>query len=158
MRTYWNNLQSREQFTLAGATAILMVILCYLLLIEPYIEKRDRLERSITNQQEDLLWMRQAAGKFKQLDRESVQQGRGGKSLLTLIDQSTKKHKLNNMIKRIQPEGDKVRVQFEKVSFNKMAVWLSELEQSGYSISGAVIERQPEPGQVAARVVIGQRP
>jgi len=157
MIDYWNNLQSREQSILAGTITLLVLLMFYLLLIEPYIEQRDRLERSIAIQQEDLLWMREAAGQFKQQPQAGVQKGRGGKSLLSLVDQTTKKHKLNDKIKRIQPEGDRVRVQFEMVSFNKMTAWLAELERLGYSVKGAVIERDPEPGRVTARVVIGKR-
>ena len=153
----WNNLQPREQSTVIAAATIMLLLMGYLFLFEPYLEQRDRLELSIANQQEDLLWMRQAAEQIKQLKKSGVQKGSRGLSLLSFVDQSTKRHKLDKEIKRIQPEGSKVRVSFEVISFNKMIGWLSDLEKSGYSVKGAVIERGEEPGIVNARIVIEQR-
>ncbi len=153
----WRNLQSREQSIIIAAATLLIVLICYLFLIEPNIEQRQRVEQSIANQQEDLSWMRQAAEEVKQLKNSGVKKSGRGQSLLSVVDQSTKRHKLDKGIKRIQPEGSKVRVSFEEISFNKMVVWLSDLEKSGYNVQGAVIERGAEQGRVTARIVIEQR-
>ncbi|NOR51282.1 MAG: hypothetical protein GQ470_01560 [Gammaproteobacteria bacterium] len=153
----WNNLQPREQSTVIAATIVMVLLMGYLFLFEPYLERRDRLELNVVNQQEDLLWMRQAAEQIKQSKKSGAQKGSRGLSLLSFVDQSTKRHKLDKEIKRIQPEGSKVRVSFEEISFRKVVGWLSDLEKSGYSVNGAVIERTKEPGMVNARIVIEQR-
>ncbi len=158
MKDYWDSLQARERLILSIAALFMVILILYLGLIEPYANERSNLEKRVINQQEDLLWMKSAASQFKGSKNRAKPQQASGQSLLSFIDQSTKKNALNSAIKRIQPDGKKVRIQFEKVSFDRLTVWLSKIEASGYSIDGVVVERQSELGKVDARIVIGSAP
>lgn len=155
MRDYWNALQPRERLIVTIASLLIVALVLYLALIEPYMDGRDSLEQRIANQQEDLQWMREAAGQFKGVKAQTGQRRVGGQSLLSFVDRSTKEHALNSAIKRIQPEGKKVRIQFEEVSFDRLTGWLAKIETSGYRIEGVIIERQPGAGMVNARIVLG---
>lgn len=155
MRNYWDSLQPRERLILAMASLFIVIILLYLLLIEPALNERDKLEGRIANQQEDLLWMKDAATQLKGVSGRLGQKRVGGQSLLSYVDRSAKEHALGAAIKRIQPEGNKVRIRFEKVAFDRMTNWLAQIELAGYSIDGVVIERQADAGMVNARIVIG---
>jgi len=155
MRDYWNALQPRERVIITIASLLIAALVFYLSLLEPYMDERNNLEKRIANQQEDLQWMREAAGHFKGAKSQAGTKRTGGQSLLSFVDRSTKELALNSAVKRIQPEGQKVRIQFEKVSFDRLTAWLAKIETAGYRIDGVVIERQPEQGKVNARIVIG---
>jgi type II secretory pathway component PulM len=137
------------------ASAALLLLLIYLAIIEPHLNEKGRLQRGISIQQESLAWMQATAPLFK---GQKNQGGRGdtGQSLMTTIDQSARKYGLNSAIKKIQPEGQRVRIQLSQVSFDNLLIWLSQLENPlGYRVEGVVVEAQDKSGEVDARVIIG---
>jgi len=155
MNAYWNNLQPREQLIVAFASVTLLLLIIYLSIIEPHINNKEQLRRSVQIQQEDLQWMRETALQFN--GQKSHKGGLGsGQSLMSAVDQSVRKQGLSSAIKKIQPEGKRVRIQFEQVAFDRMISWLSQVEQQlGLRVEGVVVERQEQAGAVNARVVIG---
>ncbi|MCW8826808.1 MAG: type II secretion system protein M [Gammaproteobacteria bacterium] len=154
MRNYWDNLQSREQLIVAFAMIALLITVIFLSVVEPHLERKGQLQRDVQIKQENLNWMRIKAPLFKG-EKKSI--SRTGQSLMSAIDQSAREDGLNSAIKKIQPEGKRVRVQFEQVVFDRMINWLSKIEQQfGYQVEGLVVERDDKVGLVNARVVIGE--
>jgi type II secretory pathway component PulM len=110
--------------------------------------------------------MRQTADEIQRLETASSRQTTpvarsvSGPSLLTLIDQTTRKAGLSRSVKRIEPrDGGKVRVRLELVSFDKIIDWLSRLRQDhGITVDNAVIDRRDTSGFVNARFVLEKQP
>ncbi len=59
-------------------------------------------------------------------------------------------------IRRIEPQGDAVSVVLDDVSFEKLISWLDASTMTdGLRVMSADISRRPEPGLVAARLLLG---
>ncbi len=158
MKSYWDTLQARERLLVIFSASALLLLTIYLVIIEPYLNERQRLYRSVQIQQETLQWMKETAPLLKEKNLPGSRSGKG-QSLMSAIDQSVRKSNLNQAIKKIQPEGKRVRIQFSQVSFDSMLAWLAQVEkQLGYRVDGMVVERLDKPGQVNARIVIGDNP
>ena len=159
MRDWWNRLNVRERWVLSGGGLALAVLLVYALAWRPWRVDVERLQQQIAAQRTDLAWMRAAAQEVKRLDAAAVTQAPNRnreRSLSTLIDQTAKAAGLGAALKRVEPQGDAgLRVRLEQVSFDKMLLWLGELEREyGIEIDNAVIDRQADDGLVNARLVL----
>ena len=158
LQEYWSGLQPREQRILAGGGAALLLILIYALIIDPFTSELDRLRASVTTQQEELGWMRQAAAEAKTLIGSAPQRAaaRGGQSAMSAIDSTARKYGLGKALKQLSPNGSKVRVRLEGASFDSMLQWLGELgEKQGIGVDSLSMERLADPGLVNATVVLG---
>ena len=159
MRDWWNRLSARERWFLGGGGIVLAVALIYVVAWRPWRINVARLQQQVAAQRADLAWMRSAAQEIKRLEVAAVTQGpdrNRERSLSTLIDQTAKAAGLGTALKRVEPQGDAgLRVRLEQVSFDRMLLWLSELEREyGIEIDNAVIDRQVEDGRVNARLVL----
>ncbi len=157
-REYWAGLQPREQRFLAGGGIALALILLYALIIDPFSSELSRLRSSVAAQQEELVWMRQAAAEAKGLmagvPRPSA--GRNGQSAMSVIDSTARKFGLGKALKQLSPNGDKVRVRLEGAAFDAMVQWLGELgEKQGIGVDSLSMERLADVGLVNATVVLG---
>ncbi len=149
------DLQPRERQLVIAATALLVLFIAYLLLWQPYGGQRlHTLRDKIAEQRATLAWMQQAALRAQQL-RGAVQTG-SGQSLMTMIDQTAKKHDLGTAMKRIEPAGDhSVRVWLEQASFDTLVDWLDELNRShNVHVQLITLDREAEPGRVNARITL----
>ncbi len=161
IRNYWQNLMPRERLMLLLGGAAVVFTLIYLLLLEPFVNERERLRQDIELQRELLGWMRNAAAEMQHLrGGGAVSRGTAGSTtpLLTLVDGSARRQGLGEALKRVQPDGQSgVRVWLEQVAFDALLAWLDTLERdSGVVVSALVVEPQ-EPGLVKVRLSL-ERP
>ncbi len=156
MKQYWANLQPRERHTLLGGGLVLVLILLYALVIDPFRQELLRLQQSVEAQTGELAWMQQASAEVKRLRGNSpVAQRVTGRSLMSQVDASARSTGLSGAIKEINPEGQGVKVRLEQVSFDDMLLWLEQLNsKQGVGVSGLVMERLSQPGRVNASVVL----
>lgn len=159
MKEWWNTLSERERWLTGGGGALALLVLVYALLWQPFRTHLVNLRQAVAAQRQDLAWMQQAAAEVKRLSASpaaAMAQQNNPQSLLTLVDQTARTAGLGTVMKRIEPQGDdKLRVQFEQVSFNQLIHWLGSLEQEyGVTIANVTLDRQSEAGRVDARLVL----
>lgn len=162
MKAWWETLSARERGLIAGGMAIVLVLLIYALVWEPFRASDRRLRQSVAEQRADLAWMRQAAQEVKRLSAT----GKGstapdGRSLLTLVDQTARAAGLGAALKRIAPQGeDKLSAQLDAAEFDKLIPWLGVMErQHQLTIVNLSVDRAGAAGLVNARVILqGARP
>ncbi len=157
MRQYWDNLQPRERRILAVGAVALLLLLLYALVWDPYRSAVARLEQSVAEQRELVIWMQGAAAEVNRLQKSSGRkQLPPGQSLLTVVDSMAKAQGLGQAIKRVQPDGARaVRVWMEQASFDSVLKWIDTLNaRYGIVVTGLVVDRQETPGLVNARVVV----
>lgn len=132
MKTWWNQLQSRERAVLLAASAVLALTLLWLLVWEPLADSRQALRDEVAAQQALLDWLERIEPQVEQLRRED----RGGRSLdgrspLAVVDQSARAAGLAAALKRIEPgTGGEIRVSFEQAAFVELMNWLETLIQT----------------------------
>ncbi len=159
MNQWWSGLNQREQRLLIIGGAALLLTLIYLLVVEPLFKHMQSLESSVGDQSELLQWMQESEQQINVLRRNQGNTSgrpaanRGG-SLLALVDQTAKRSKLGEAIKRVEPEGsDGVRLWLEQASFDNILRWLAQIKQSqGVEVKRITIEQPDSPGIVNARI------
>lgn len=155
MMHYWQNLQAREQRTLLIGGVVVLLLLIYSLILDPFAEEMARMEQSVAADRELLAWMEQSAQQVKALRGNGGDKSSRGGSLLSLVDASAKKNGLGGALKQVKPESSGVRLRFEQASFDDMVRWLGRLgSEQGVGVTSLTLERLPEAGQVNATVVL----
>ena len=165
MKAWWQRLNARERWMVAGGTTLTLLLLLYALVWQPFQSRLQGLRQQVAQQRVELAWMQQAAKEIKRLTGAAGTGSRPagaseGRSLLTLVDQTAKTAGLGSAVKRVEPQGeDKLRVQLEQVNFDKMILWLGTLKQEhGVIATNVIVDRQTDNGQVNARLVLQGTP
>ncbi len=156
IRHFWEGLQPRERISLMLGAGAVLILLLWLLLVEPYRTSVQRLEQSVAARQADLQWMGAAAAELRQLRGSAPSTSMAGQSLLSLADSTARRHGLGEVMNRVQPEGqESVRVWLEGAPFDDVMRWLGALNrQHGVVVSAVVVEPRPQPGLADVRVVL----
>ena len=59
------------------------------------------------------------------------------------------------VLRRLEPEGDMLRVTLDDVAFANVILWLSDLEAThAVIVAGIEVDRRPAPGIVSARLLL----
>ena len=156
LQQWFDGLQSRERLLVMLGAAALVLLILYLMIWEPMFSRYHTLRKTVAEQQQTLDWMRNAAGQIKALQGSAsvgTAQGLGGRSLLSVVDQSARSGGLGSSIKRIEPDGKKgVKVWFEGAGFDQMIVWLGNLTRQ-YQVETRMVTIEPQgDGRVNARI------
>ncbi len=157
MKAWLAGLEPRERYMVLGGAALLAVLLVYVALWEPLVNKVERLRASTAEQQLTLAWMRSAAQEARRLRGAGggAKTIASGQSLLSLVDRTAKAGRLGGALKRVQPDGDnKVRVWLEGAGFDDLIRWVAQLERrQGITVESSVFEAREDSGRVDGRLV-----
>ena len=156
MKDWWQQLNSRERALLTGGTALLVVLLLYVLLWEPFRASGQRLRQAVAEQRAELAWMRQSVQELQQLGSNATTQASAGRSLLTVVDQTARAAGLGASLKRLVPQGDdQISVQLDAVAFNALLNWLLKLErEQRLTLINLNVDRTGSPGLVNVRIIL----
>jgi len=137
------------------AAVVVALALVYAVAWGPLASSVARLQQSVEEQQALKQWMQQAAAEVNQL-RGAAGASDDHRSLLAVVDQTSKQSQLGPAVKRIEPDGQElVRVSLEQASFDDMMSWLGSLQRSfGVSVADVSIDRQAASGRVNARITL----
>jgi general secretion pathway protein M len=137
------------------AAVVVALALVYAVAWNPLTASVSRLQQSVEEQQALKQWMQQAAAEVNQL-RGAAGASDDHRSLLAVVDQTSKQSQLGPAVKRIEPDGQElVRVSLEQASFDDMMSWLGSLQRSfGVSVADVSIDRQAASGRVNARITL----
>src|SRR5690606_31951363 len=129
--------------------AVLITIL-YLAVIEPLATYRAQLESGVESQRELVSWMRAATDVLRERGPVNVPAVSSDGSLLALADSSARSAGMSAALRRIQQDGsDAVRMRFEGANFDRLIVWLDELEsRHGVSVREMTVDRAEGAGLV----------
>ena len=157
MKAWLSRLEPRQrQIVIAGAVTLAGLLL-WLLAIQPLFDRLAMLEQTVAAQKETLRWMQEAAIEIQQLRAQGNRTGDlGGRSLLSVVDQSARAAGLGQGIRRVEPDGEsRVRVRMEGVAFDTLMRWLAELHRRyGVRVTSVSIDRESSPGRVNVRLTL----
>lgn len=157
MKAWWESLSSRERLLVTSGAVLILALLFYALVWQPFQANSRRLRQNVAEQRAELVSMRQMAEEIKRLG------GSGGtppavdeRSLLTLVDQTARAAGLGAALKRVTPQGeDRLGVQFDAVEFDKLVPWLGALERDyRIAIINLSVDRTLAAGLVNARATL----
>lgn len=149
-------LEFRERALVIGAGVFILLALIYSQVWSPLTQSTEQLKISIATQQQNLQWMQQAAEQARQLKAQNrYKPGNRRGSLLTLVDQTAKRNKLGQHLKKVEPSAGAVRVSLEQASFDAMVDWLQTLQaQHDITVKTISVERNEAKGRVNARITL----
>lgn len=157
MKDWLDNLETREFNTLLLGIILASVLLLYQFVWEPVHQQQLRMTERVQEQQELLAWLKQSATVLRASPGQATDNVRDrDKSLLSVVDKTSKLSKLSSTVKRIQPDGEaRVRVWLENSGFDQLIGWLQRMEnQYAVLVDDINIDKGAATGQVNARVVL----
>lgn len=157
LQAWLDSLNQRERRLVIGAAIFLSVFLLYQLTWAPFVNGVANMQAKVNQQQQDLLWMQQAAREVSGLRGASAgQQPVHSGSLLGLIEKTARERGLGTSIRKVQPEGQNgVRMWMDKVPFDDVMTWLDDLQlKQGVTVSSFSAERTAQAGWVNVRLLV----
>ena len=159
---HWLLLRPRERLVLIGGGLILTVVLVVFLFWLPLQERLLQQKQIVAERAATLQWMQQAGAEVEQWNASQVGHLKieqdGADSILSLVDQTARNQGLGDALKQVEPEGtERVRLSFDKVSFDKFMAWLALLDQeNNVHVYQLTVQGEGTPGYVQARIVLGR--
>ncbi len=147
MTTWWLSRQPRERWVLGGSGVVLLMVLLYLLVWEPWHHNMQRLRSDVAALGADLVWMQQAAVQLRQVQgtgrTTATSTPRSGMALATQTEQAARAAGLDTALRRIEPQSDgRLRLWLEQVGFATLLPWLIDLRyEQGVYIDDIQLER-----------------
>lgn len=156
MRAWLATLAPRERAMLMIGAACVAAFVYYAAVWAPLAAGIRQRHHRIDRLQSLVTWLDDAAQRANALRASRTGSAPTGqnRSLLSIIDQSSKDGGLGQAVTRIQPGGtDHTRVWLKGAPFNTVVRWLNTLQsQFGVSVTSASISASPQSGRVNARL------
>ncbi|WON76407.1 type II secretion system protein M [Serratia sp. UGAL515B_01] len=147
LKRRWLQISPRERGLLLGCGVLIVLSLCYYTLWQPWQQRAEQWQHTISREKDTVEWMSQQAPRLRQQTPPPVQ----GEpiSLSATVTRSASAQGI--IIARIQPQGERLAVTLEPSDFNRLMLWLTQLErQYRIRILAFDVAAKPEkPGWVA---------
>lgn len=145
----WSRLDDRQKKLTMVAGGVVTCLLYYAVIWEPIHDSVVQLRQDIHNDQDLLVWMKQAQTQLKRRNKVTHDQTSSNTSILALTENSIQSANLSGLLKEIKQEGEGVLVRFDNVSYVDFLKWLSDF-QSGYGIKidRVKLQRTANPGVI----------
>jgi type II secretory pathway component PulM len=149
----WQHLQPRERLMVACGGPLIIGILSYALVLQPWYAALDHMETALPFKRADLVWMRQQSQLLKNGGASNVQKFKGeNQSLMAVVEQTAKTSGVSGAIQQMVPAEDnqEVSVVLEEVSFNNWVRWVDLLQnQYGVAIKQLSADREDDQADQA---------
>jgi len=149
-------LNPRERIIVVGGAVSLLIMVIYLFVWEPLLEKQVALNASIKSQQDVHQWMLKSAAEVRLLKGSGKQKTLSSSAMQSVINRTAKSALPGALIKRIEKNRQQgVQVWIEQVAFDDMMKWLGGLQQkNGIQVASLISERTNQIGRVNIRLVL----
>lgn len=149
---WFETLSSREKLLIALALPIIVLVAGYLVIWMPLQERRSALRAEIAAYR-----MVEDTATLTVLSEAPALRPVNDTPIATRITGSAETAGLS--LRRIEPEGQGMRVTIEDTPFATVLSWLSDLEQSqSLTVAAIEMDRRPAPGIVTARLLLEPLP
>lgn len=159
MNDWFAQLETRQRVLVISAAALLVFALIFILGVRPMLNSTERSQRLVADKEALLAELSQAAERLGPQTGSAPTSGTSNqRSLVVLIDQTTRNHGLSGNLKRNQPDGsDSIRLRLENAPFDALVQWLGELQnRHGLSAASANIDVAQAPGRVNCNLVLSR--
>ncbi|UUO24232.1 type II secretion system protein M [Colwellia sp. M166] len=150
MKTWWQQLNLREQRLVMVMAATISIFILYGLIWQPLNENiaSSKLKIEIERQQALLSWVEDNTKRYKQAKLSSG--SRSGASLSSIVNRTSRQNDI--IITRMQPQADDLQVWIDEISFNQLLTWLEQLaSREGLRVKNIDLSLADEQGVVRVR-------
>ena len=149
-------LGKKEQMAVIAGFFAVIAVLVYFIFLAPALNAKEEARVQMAGKERILAWMLSNENAMKTAsgsDDESMG-SLGGKSLLSVVNGSVSHYGIS--LKRYDPDGDtKLKVWFEKISFDKLIEWLNELKLDyGVVVESISVDSESTDGTVTVKLVL----
>lgn len=136
IKTWWTHLSLREQRILMAGGIFLILLLIYLIIIQPISTALNNQINNIDAQKKLLSWMQTSVPELKTLRKAgSTRQAIPAGGLLSFVEQSLKQSQLSEAVSALEKNPDEtnyesIQLKFDKVSFDRFMTWLTTFWQT----------------------------
>lgn len=148
MKTWWQQLNIREQRLVVVMSALISIFILYGLIWQPMNESIETSKLKIERQQKLLTWVQESAQRYQQAKRNGGRSS--GESLSSIVNRTSRLEKIS--ITRMQPQGDDLQVWIDEISFNQLLSWLEKLaSRDGLQVKNIDLSKADQQGVVRVR-------
>mgnify|MGYP000582593151 FL=1 len=148
MKTWWQQLNIREQRLVVVMSALISIFILYGLIWQPMNESIETSKLKIERQQKLLTWVQESAQRYQQAKRNGGRSS--GESLSSIVNRTSRLEKIT--ITRMQPQGDDLQVWIDEISFNQLLSWLEKLaSRDGLQVKNIDLSKADQQGVVRVR-------
>jgi type II secretory pathway component PulM len=150
MDKWWQNLSQRDRVIVFYAGIVCAFMLFYLLVLSPLSEKNAALIESNAQTKELIGWMQNSKVQLTQLQHQEKNKASANVSLLSAIEQSVKRNRLESAAGEIkQQEKNHVQISFAQVDFLAVMRWIEDVQVTTASkIDKVTLQKTDKPGIV----------
>jgi type II secretory pathway component PulM len=156
IKQWFKSLDKREQLMVMVAASALLIYIVFGLLYRGLDKAHDKAERQFQQQSKDVEWVRNTVQTLQAMKSSSPAGDAGDRSLAQLAEEAAKFADVR--VARFQPKDDsEAQVWLEREDFNKVAVFLNQLEQVfGLTLEDVAITSANSPGLVNLRLKLSK--
>jgi len=148
MKTWWQQLNIREQRLVVVMSALISIFILYGLIWQPMNESIETSKLKIERQQKLLTWVQESVQRYQQAKRNGGRSS--GESLSSIVNRTSRLEKIT--ITRMQPQGDDLQVWIDEISFNQLLSWLEKLaSRDGLQVKNIDLSKADQQGVVRVR-------
>ncbi len=157
MKEWWSNLNLREKRIVSLGAAAIVIALVYLVLWSPLASSIDNFRDHIKHNQDLLLWMQTADKNIQAIEKIGKKpETHRTASHLSIVENYLKQSPLaKNITQLVQADNDSVKLGFQRVDFDLLMTWLTELwQQQGLIITQFTVKPDNAPGMVTGELIL----
>jgi len=157
VNSWWNARTSREQKIIKIGGIAIAILFFYHWVWSPLTQSVHALMVQRQQQTQLLSWLRQASPRLSQLQAQGYRiTPHANQALLSTIEASAQKAKLQNSITRIQmTQSQQIAVSMQSVPFDLLSHWLTSLQQQQQiMVKQAHLDRATPTGTVNATLLL----
>jgi general secretion pathway protein M len=161
MNAWWQGLAPREQALVSAMGVMIVIAMVYFFVLEPLFSGANSYRERVATAESNLDYMKRVAPTLKQAGGSAQsgtsQSGSGDGTLISIVDQTTTRFQLEPRGSTLSGQ-DKLRIQFDKSSFNALVSWFGELHtRYNVQVDAANLTREDDTaGVVSGSVTIAK--
>lgn len=148
MKTWWQQLNIREQRLVVIMSALIAIFIFYSLIWQPMNENIANSKMKIERQQKLLTLVQEGTQRYKDAARNGGRSS--GESLSSIVNRTSRLESIS--ITRMQPQGDDLQVWIDEIPFNQLLSWLEKLaSRNGLQVKSIDLSKADQQGVVRVR-------
>ncbi len=148
MKTWWLQLNVREQKLIASLGSVLAIFILYSFIWQPLNENIEKGQSKLSSREALLAFVSAETERYKSLKGKGVSHSNG--SLSSIINRSAREQ--NITITRVQPQSSDVQVWIDNVAFTQLLTWLKDIAiNEGIQVKNIDLTSTELSGQVRVK-------
>lgn len=158
MKDWFASLDDREQKFVLTAAVFLAIAILYLAIWMPLDKGHRQAAADVDIWQSSIEKLKPLKGSLSGNTATQISPSNLRQPLVVVVDNTLRNRQLNTALRRSQPAGDNIRVEFENIAFDELVMWLGDLG-SQYALqvqSGSFSASGDVPGRINAQITLGR--